>query len=441
MRQLFVMAGIVGMLFSPIASLRADDWPQWMGVERDGVWRETGIIKSIPETGLPVLWRVPVAGGYSGPAVANGKVYVTDFKRTSGELANSPQGRNELTGIERVLCFDAKTGKEVWKHENPTKYSISYACGPRATPTIADGKVYAVGAEGDLFCLNADSGKVIWSKNFKQEYHVETPIWGFSSPPLVDGQKLICLVGGEGSVAVAFDKDSGKEIWKALSASEPGYSPPSIIEAAGVRQLLIWHPEALNSLDPETGKTYWSKALKPNYGMSIMAPRKLGNYLFASAIGNIGALYELSNEKPDAKLVWEGTVKTGVYCANSTPFLEDGMIYGCCCNQGQLRGVKLETGERVWETFKPTTGDRRASHGTAFIVKHEDDFFLFSETGDLILAKMDEKAYTELGRFHVLKPTGECFGRNVVWSHPAFANKCLFARNDEELVCVSLEAK
>src|SRR5262245_59241155 len=115
------------------------------------------------------------------------------------------------------------------------------------------------------------------------------------------------------------------------------------------------------------------------------------------------------------------------------------MIYGNCCEVGVLRGVKLETGDRLWETFQPTAGgDQRVSHGTVFLVKHQDRFFLFSETGDLILAKLSEKGYDEVSRFHVLEPTQECFGRAVIWSHPAFANKCCFARNDKELVCVSL---
>ena len=418
----------------------ADDWPQWMGPQRDSVWRETGVIKSIPESGLKVKWRVPVAGGYSGPAVVGGKVYLTDYLREGGTLSNDPGTRTELSGKERVRCFDTATGKLVWSHEYPCKYSVSYACGPRATPTVSGGKVYTLGAEGDLVCLNAGSGQPIWKKKFGTDYKVETPIWGFAAAPLVDGQKLICLVGGEGSVAVAFDKDTGKELWKALSAREPGYAPPSIIEAGGTRQLLIWHSEALNALNPETGKVYWSQPLEPSYGMAIMAPRKSGDYLFASGNGEVGAAFKLTSDKPGATVEWRSDIKSGVYCSNSTPFIEDGTIYGCCCKQGQFRGVKLATGDRLWETFAPTTGQRRANSGTAFIVKHEDRFFLFSETGDLIIAKLSPEKYEELGRFHVLKPTGECFGREVVWSHPAFAERSLFARNDEELVCVSLAA-
>jgi outer membrane protein assembly factor BamB len=127
-----------------------------------------------------------------------------------------------------------------------------------------------------------------------------------------------------------------------------------------------------------------------------------------------------------------------VFCSNSTPFLEEGTIYGVGCNQGELAAVDLATGKGLWQTFAATTGDRNAGHATAFLVKHGDRFFLFNDQGDLILATLTREKYEELGRFHVLEPTNEGLGRSVVWSHPAFANKCLYARNDKELVCVSL---
>lgn len=422
------------------SSVRADDWPQWLGPKRDSVWRETGIVEVFPENKLPVKWRVPISGGYSGPAVAGGKVFVTDYVKTSGDAVNDPGTRPELKGQERVLCLDAESGKELWKHEYDCAYAISYPAGPRATPTVADGKVYVLGAEGNLHCLSADKGQVIWSKELKKEYKTRAPIWGFCAHPLVDGNKLICVVGGERSTAVAFDKDSGQELWRSIEARHPGYCPPTIIEAAGVRQLLIWDADNLNSLDPETGKKLWSFKLAPQYDMSIAAPRQHGDYLFASGIGNVGACLRLTRGKPGAELVWQETARTGIPCASSTPFIESGMIYGADCQVGVLRGAKLTTGERVWETFTPTTGqaEKRASHGTAFLVKHQDRFFLFSETGDLILCTLSPNGYKEQSRFHVLEPTGECFGRSVVWSHPAFANKCCFARNDKEIVCVSL---
>jgi outer membrane protein assembly factor BamB len=440
---LLVVAAIVDG--APLPA-RGDDWPQWMGPGRDGVWREMGIVKSLPAAGLPVKWRVEVKGGYSGPAVAGGRVYLLDYERREGEVANSPSDRTTLAGRERVLCLDAATGKLLWKHEYDRPYAISYASGPRCTPTVADGKVYSLGAEGNLFCLDAATGRVIWSKDFQKDYAAPTPLWGFCGHPLVDGNRLFCLVGGEGSVAVAFDKDTGRELWRSLSASESGYCPPSIIESAGVRQLVIWDADKLNALDPATGGLLWSQPLKPAYGMSIMAPRvaatRQGQVLFASGIGRVGALYTLAADKPGASVAWRGDPKSAVYCANSTPFISGDTLYGCDCETGFLTAVELATGRRLWETGVPTLGDRRGRHGTAFLIRQGDAgdgrTWLFSETGDLILARLTPAAYEELGRAHLLAPTNECFGRDVVWSHPAFANRCIFVRNDRELVCVSL---
>lgn len=422
-----------------VAPVRAEDWPQWLGPRRDSVWRETRILDKFPEAGPKVLWRVPTSGGYAGPAVAEGRVYVFDYVRADGQITNNPGKRDKLTGKERIRCLSATDGKPLWEHAYDCPYDISYSSGPRCTPTVQDGKVYTLGAEGDLCCLDAAKGGVIWSKSLKKEYKTSTPIWGFCGHPLVDGKKLICLVGGEGSVAVAFNKDDGKELWKALSAKEPGYCPPTMIEAGGKRQLLIWHPESLNSLDPETGTVYWSVPVAPKYGMSITAPRLRGDHLYVSGIGDAAALLKLAKDKPAAEVVWRGTAKTAVYCANCTPFLTDDCIFGADCQSGQLRGVKLDNGERLWETWQPTSGGKkRESHGNCFIVKNGDRFFLAAETGHLIIARLSAKGYEEVSRCKLLEPTTATFGRDVVWSHPAFADRCVFARNDKEIVCASL---
>ena len=429
------------LLFLPAFSF-ADDWPQWFGPQRDGIWREKGVLKNFPKDGPQVLWRTPIHWGYSGPAAAEGKIYVTDYVQENGKVTNNPGARDKMKGQERILCLDAQTGKMLWKYTYERDYSLSYPKGPRCTPTVDSGKVYCLGAEGDLLCLDADNGEVLWSKELTKAYKTSTPIWGYAAHPLVDGDLLYCIVGGENSLVVAFDKNTGKEVWKALSTTrEQGYCPPTIIEHDGVRQLLIWHPDSLNSLNPKTGEKYWSTPLRPSYQMAIAPPRKLGDYLFASGIGHVGAMMKLGKKdgRPSVEVLWKGTAKSAVYSGNSTPFLEDGMIYGADCGLGALIGAKIEDGKRVWETFQPTTGGtRRASHGTAFLVKHQDRFFLWSETGDLILAKLSPKGYQELGRFHVLEPTNDSFGRPVVWSYPAFANRCAYVRNDKEIVCVSL---
>lgn len=431
-----VCCSLLLALGSPVS---AADWPQWLGPQRDSVWREDGIVSTFPDDGLRVKWRVPVGLGYSGPAVVDGRVFVLDYEREEGTVTNGPGTRTKLQGRERITCFDAATGKRIWQHAYDRAYEVSYPSGPRCTPTVNEGRVYALGAHGNLTCLDAENGDVLWSKDFVKKYKALMPNWGFSAHPLVDGDLVYCIVGGEGSVAVAFDKRTGKEVWRSLSAREQGYCPPTMIEHAGVKQLLIWHPEALNGLNPKSGKVYWTVPLKPSYGMSVTAPRKIGSYLYASGIGSVGTLLKLNDDKPDAEIEWRGKPKSAVYCCNSTPVEVDGILYGNDCQVGNLIAVRVDDGERLWDTFTPTSGsDRRASHGTAFIVRHEKRFFLFSETGDLILANLSAAGYEEISRFHVLDPTNECFGRDVVWSHPAFAQKSVFARNDKELVCVDL---
>ena len=199
------LPALLAVLFGIVSLAQAEDWPQWLGPNRDSVWQETGLVEKFPEQGLTVKWRVPVSLGYSGPAVVGGKVYLTDYVKESGDTSNNPGQRRELTGKERVLCLNAADGKIVWEYSDTVAYKISYPSGPRCTPTVSGGKVYTLGAEGNLLCLDAGMGTVIWSKELKKEYKTDSPQWGFCGAPLVDGQKLICLVGGEGSVAVAFD--------------------------------------------------------------------------------------------------------------------------------------------------------------------------------------------------------------------------------------------
>ena len=262
-------------------TLVADDWPQWLGPRRDSVWRETGIVEKFPTDGPPVLWHAKVGGGYAGPCVAQGRVYVTDRQLASGASNPAdPFDRSVVRGVERVLCLNEADGELLWKHEYECPYTVSYPAGPRVMPQVSQGKVYTLGAEGNLLCLDASGGKPLWSHDFRKDFGIKAPMWGFAGHPLLDGNRLICLVGGEGSTVVAFDKDTGKELWRALSAEEPGYSSPIIYEAGGKRQLILWHPEAANSLNPETGEVYWSVPFKSRAGMTLATPRKLGDLLF-----------------------------------------------------------------------------------------------------------------------------------------------------------------
>ncbi len=439
----FCASVIVGLVISP-ATLQAEDWPQWLGPNRDGVWRETGIVETFPTNGFHYRWRTPIGGGYTGPAVVKGRVFLMD--RQLAKDAKKPSNafsRGEIPGTERVLCLNEADGKVIWQHEYDCPYTVSYAAGPRVTPVVSDGKVYTLGSEGNLFCLNAEEGSVVWSKDFKTEFGIKTPMWGFAGHPLVDGKKLICLAGGNSSVAVTYDKDSGKELWRALTAKEPGYAPPMIHEFAGKRQLILWHPEAVNALDPETGKVFWSHPLTPSvrFGMSIPSPLKFGDNLFFTSFYNGSLMLRVTDDQPT--VVWQSKKVSeidtdGLHSVMATPLIENGFIYSPC-SYGQFRCLKADTGERLWETFAPTSG-KSARWGNAFVVKNGARSFIFSEQGDLIIAKLSPEKYDEISRAHLLDPVNRDPGRPVVWSHPAFANKCVFARNDREIVCVSLAA-
>jgi outer membrane protein assembly factor BamB len=407
-----------------------------MGPKRDNVWREMGILDKFPKGGPEVLWRAKVAGGYSGPAVANGRVYVGDFVSNADPKAEVYE-RTDHKGTERLLCFDEKSGKPLWTFEYPMRYTISFPNGPRVTPCVNDGRVYLLGAEGRLSCCDATTGKLIWQKDYQKDFGGKTPLWGFAGHPFIDGDKLICITGGENACVVAFDRATGKELWKSMNAAEPGYSTPTIIQVEGQRQLVIWHGESANALDPETGKTIWNEPLKASNGSAIMSPILHGEYLFIGGFSHICKGMKLTKKDAKPELLWTGTRRTGLYPVNTQPFAEGEHIYGVC-QDGELRCVELATGNRVWETLEPV-GGKAGQCATAIMVKNGDRFFLFNEKGELIIAKMSPKGYDEIDRAKIIGTTGVTAGRDVVFCAPAYANQCLFVRNDKELICVSLK--
>ncbi len=416
----------------------AQEWNQWQGPQRNGRWQTEGTIDKFPETGPKYLWRQKIANGYSGPAVADGKVVVTDYLQTAGDATPNPGTKSALQGSERVQCLDAATGKVLWTHQYECEYLISYPNGPRANPVIDGRRVYTLGAEGHLKCLELADGKVVWEKDLKSEYGLESaPHWGFAAHPLIDGETLYCVVGGEGSVAVAFDKTSGKEIWRRLSAPVQGYCPPTIVEAHGYRTLLIWHSKAINGLDPKTGEVYWSFDLEPAYEMPIIAPVQSGNYVLATALQGTSLLLELGTEPTSAKEVWRGG---GIHSDHNPPLIEDGHIYGVS-ERGQLQCCELQSGKAVWESLATANNGRPVNSGTGFIVQGDGKFFMFIETGELILARLTPEGCEELDRAKILEPTSRTGSRKVVWSHPAYAGTQMFVRNDAEIVCVELGAK
>lgn len=437
----FVLAAVL----AAVARAAADDWPQWLGPQRDGVWRETAILQKFPEGGPKIRWRTPIGSGYAGPAVAQGRVYVLDRQWKPGAAGQAnPFDRGKIDGTERVLCLKESDGKVLWSHEYDCPYTISYAAGPRATPLVDGLKVYTLGAEGNLICFDAESGKKIWATDFNEAFQIPTPLWGFSAHPLIYGNKLICLAGGKGSTVVAFEKETGRELWRALSAKEPGYCPPTVLELGGQRQLIIWTPEAIQALDPGTGAVRWSEPYSVQSALSVSTPRPWhGTHLFLTAFYNGSRMYKVDGSAPES--IWQ-TKKASekdtehLNSIISTPTLDGDYIYGVC-SYGQLRCLDARTGARIWETLAATTSDNKPQRwGNAFLVRNGNRYFISNEKGDLIIAELTPKGYNEISRAHLLDPTNTAAGREVVWSHPAYANRSVYARNDKELVCADLSA-
>ena len=426
---------------------QADDWPQWRGAGRLAVWSETGIVDRFPDSGLKVAWRTPVRSGFAGPAVADGRVFVLDWRE-------DPESRT-LDGTERLVALDEETGAVLWTHEWATSYRMlqaSYAIGPRATPTVDGDRVYAVGASGALRCVDAASGELIWSRNYIDDYDTSVATWGVASAPLVDGDRLIAIVGGEpDALVVAFDKRTGAELWRAVEVvGEMGYGQPVIYEAGGVRQLIVWHAAALASLDPETGETYWEEPWEVGAGMSVATPVRDGDYLLVSQFYYGSMMMRLDNDRPSASVLWKGSSRSempdetdGLHALITTPIVAAGHVYGVG-SYGELRGLDARTGERLWMSDRMTV---QARWGTAYMVRQGGRYFVSNDEGYLIIARFTPEGYVEVDRTMLLEATSHSgygpqrrFDRLVNWSHPAFANRHVVQRNDNEVIRASLAA-
>jgi outer membrane protein assembly factor BamB len=316
---------------------------------------------------------------------------------------------------------------------------------------------------GDLLCLDAEKGSVIWSVSLPARYgdpqnpNGAIPLWGYAASPLIDGDRLITL-GGPDAVAVALDKSNGVEVWRSLSSSSIGYCPPVIYNVGGSRQLIIWHPEAVCGLVPETGKELWQVPFEVKAALSVPMPRFDGQRLFVTSFYNSALMLKLDTEKPGASVLWRGKGKgeqpdktASLHSIIPTPVFKDGFVYGID-SYGELRCVNAESGERTWTAIgvtRPLKDGRRDDSppsakdrwDNAFLDPQGDRCFLFNEAGELIIAKLGPVGYSEIDRAKIIEPDNHMPGRAVVWSQPAYAHRSVYVRNDHEIVRISLQSK
>lgn len=427
---------VAGWLSVP-GALLSDEWPEWRGAGRRGVWNEAGIVDRFPSQGLDATWRAPLGSGYAGPSVSGGRVFAVDFRPGQGS-----------GGSEGLVALDQSTGKRLWSHRWPVDYAgIAYAGGPRATPTVDGDRVYALGATGSLVCARVRDGTVVWEHSFPRDFRTALPPWGTASAPIVHGDLLIAIVFGRPRAKVmAFDKFSGEEVWRALSSEEsgPGYSQPILVRHEGRLMLIVWHAGGLAAIEPGSGAVTWQQSFRTRMETPIATPVWQEPHLLVSAFFNGSRLYRL--ERADARMLWKGASDSGVdtdglHALMNSPVIDDNHIYGIC-SYGQLRCLRLATGERVWETQAVTR--EKARNASAFMVRNGDRYFISNDRGELIIARLSPAGYTEISRTRLIRPTSPPGARRelgaVNWSHPAYAGRSVFARNDEEIVAVSLAA-
>jgi outer membrane protein assembly factor BamB len=405
------------------AEATATDWPQFRGPKRDGNWDETEILESFPKEGVKIRWRHAVGGGFASPAVADGRVFVFDVELTP------PLAR------ERVHCFDAKSGKVLWVYAYEEKYGEwsfvpERGAGPTATPIIDQDRIYAVGAYGYVHCLDVRTGAVIWEKHIGREYQVAE--MSCRPSPLIEGTMLIVFTGAKpGAALLALDKQSGKEVWKALDDNVSN-SSPIVITSAGKRQLVLWSDNSIALLNPANGQVYWREPLVTSNNDSIATPVFRGNRLLVS-----GLMIELRGDPPGATFLWpENRVPTRRILSNtSTPVWQGEYIYSAR-SSGELVCLQAATGKQLWSTNSITKPKNGAS---IHITPQGGGYFLFTDEGDLIRAQLSPAGYREISRSHLIDPTWPFNGAKFVYAPPAFANRHVFVRNEGEVVCASLE--
>jgi outer membrane protein assembly factor BamB len=418
-------------LFS-VAVLQADEWPQWRGPNRDGVWAESGTIERFDSPRIELKWRAPISSGYSGPTVASGRVYVTDYVLEPSEA-------------ERVHCFDWQTGRPIWTHQYPCRYGgFGYTAGPRASVLIDAGRAYSLGAAGHLVCLDAADGSVRWQRDLQTELSIRMPNWGIAASPVVEGNLVIVQIGGEDACIGAFDTETGRTVWSALS-DEASYSAPIVIDQADQRVLVCWTGQRIVGLDTATGQRHWQVPFAhEKWPIAIATPVVRDGRLLVSEAHKGSLLARLSPHELQAEEIWHRRREdvddgAALHCLISTPFIDNRTIYGAD-GSGVLRCLDLETGQQIWED---RTAVPEARWATIHLVRNGDRTWLFNERGELIIARLTREGFQEISRAKLLEPTQEQLRRRggVTWSHPAFAYRHVFARNDKELVCADLSAE
>lgn len=408
------------------------DWPQWRGPNRDGVWSETGIIDRFSEGQLKPVWRSPVASGYTGPTVAEGRIYVMD-------RSTDPKQ------VERIQCFDQQTGASLWSYTYDAIYrNVGYGAGPRASVTIHKDRAYALGAMGHIHCLDAAKGNILWSNDLFESYSIDLPIWGIAASPLIYDDLIILQIGGTPDACIiALDRATGQERWRALS-DKASYAAPILTQQAGKTVLIVWTGDSVAGLNPTTGALHWQHPHPPKRMIiGVATPVAIDNHVLVTSFYDGALLLELATDRLAISKVWHRVGENerdtdGIHSTISTPLWLGDHIYGID-SYGMLRCLRADTGDRVWAD---RTAVRLARWSTAHLIPQRgtDRIWILNEEGELLLARLSPQGFEVISRTHIIEPTTDQLNRRggVTWSHPAFSNGHIYLRNGKELIAIDL---
>jgi outer membrane protein assembly factor BamB len=371
------------------------------------------ISETLPATGLKTVWKIPIGPGFSGISVADGRVYSMDKPSTPADT-------------ERIICLDARTGQTIWEQRYAAKYGdLDYGKGPRCTPTVYDGRVYTLGAIGHIRCLDAASGGMIWQKDLVRDLKAQQPTWGFAASPVIHGSKVLIHASVENGAYLAFDRVSGREIWRG-GPDPTGYGTPILIQRAGREEMVGWTPEHILGLSLDDGRELWRIPYKITYGVSMATPLFRENIVLVSGYWDGSKAIRLGHTPNDAQLVWEeNRYLRGVM---SPPLYREGHGYLLDKQHGVVC-FRLASGEKVWTDNNRITPRERNPQANFVWLGQTDRALCLNAEGELELLRLNPEGFTEYWRAKVIGPT---------WAHPAFADRHVFARDDSDLVCVEL---
>jgi outer membrane protein assembly factor BamB len=383
-------------------------WTNFRGPARDGRYEETPIRTNWPAEGLPLLWKQPIGGGYASFVVAEGMAFTIEQRR-----------RQEI-----VAAYDVETGRELWTQGSDAEFKESMGGdGPRATPTWEAGRLWALGAEGDLRCFEAKTGKLNWSKNILKDNGAANLQWGMSGAPLIVDDKVVVLPGGRaGSSVVAYNKLTGAQVWKSLNDTQ-AYVSPMLMTLAGKRQIVVVTANRIVGLAVDNGSLLWESSWNTDMGINCSQPIVIdaNRFFISSGYGKGAALVEItgSGDQLTARKVWENTSMKNKF--NSSVVYE-GNVYGL--DETILTCVDVKTGERRWK------GGR---YGFGQVILASGHLIVITDTGELVLVKATPDKHTELARFSAIE--------GKTWNYPAIAEGRLLVRNQTQMACFDLSSK